>query len=37
MDTPHGYVAGMKKVYRNTENDEEVRIQVTRKDIYAKL
>lgn len=23
MDPPHGYVAGMKKVYRNTENDEE--------------
>ena len=37
MDSHSGYVAGMKRVYRNTKNDEEVRIQVKSKDIYAKI
>ena len=37
MDPHSGYVGGMKRVYRNTKNDEEVRIQVKRKDIYAKI
>ena len=36
VNPPDGFVAGMKRVYKNTVNGDEVRIQVKRKYIYTK-